>query len=340
MPHMRVLTRPSVWLLTVALALAGLASTGATASAAEPIHITGTVTGTGGVPLANVEVQAIVYCGCEGFSEVGAVQTADDGTYDLAIGPITDPMLSHNTFYLHFDEPTGDYAPEYYNNAVSVFGATGISVADGATASGKDVRLKLGGRITGTVTGPGGSPLAGVFVHAYFADPNDSGWLDTNFYTKTADDGTYDLSPLPARTYNLEFSAFGDYRGEWYPTDVVVRSGTTVPRRDARLSYRRHVANLKRPAITGKPKVGRPVTAGPGSWNPVGVTTTYRWLVAGRPVAGATHASYTPRAADVGKTLRVRVTATATGHRAATATSPGKTVAKRTLKVSPRTWSP
>jgi hypothetical protein len=326
---MRASTRPSVWLLTMGLALAGLVGADAMASAAEPIHITGTVTGTGGVPVAHVEVQAVVYCSCEGFSTVGTVQTADDGSYDLVIAPITNPMLDHDTFYLRFDAPAGDYAPEYYNDAVSLFSATGIYVPDGATASGKDVQLAPGSHITGTVTGPEGTPLAGASVNAYVTDPNDSGWLDTGFSTSTAEDGSYDLGPLPASTYHLEFSAKG-YREEWYPTDVVLASGTTITRRDARLAFRRHVHNLERPAISGKPKVGRRVTATPGSWNPAQVTVTYRWLVAGRPVARATHASYRPRRADVGKRLRVRVTASATGRTAATATSTSKTVTRRT----------
>ena len=281
----------------------------------------------GGVPVANVEVDARVQCSCEGFATVGEAQTAEDGTYDLVIAPITEPYFAHNTFYVLFDSPAGDYAPEWYDNGASVFDATPIYVADGGTASDKNVRLAPGSHVTGTVTGPGGAPVAGAIVFAPIADYDNWG---AEFHAKTAEDGSYDLGPLPASTYNLEFRS-DDYHGKI--SGVVVAAGETL-RKDARLGYRLYVRNIQRPAITGKPKVGQRVRATPGLWNPAQVTLTYRWRVAGRWVAGARHSFYRPRAADAGKRLRVRIRATAPGRGAATATSPAKIVAKVTLRVT------
>ncbi|MBB6626266.1 carboxypeptidase regulatory-like domain-containing protein [Nocardioides sp. KIGAM211] len=335
MARTRTSTRRSVWLLTVVLAIAGLTSAGAvttTASAAEPIHITGTVTDNGGLPVAGAEVQAVVYCSCEGFHTAGETQTAEDGAYDLVIPPITESYFDHNDFLVHIDAPAGDHAPEWYDNGVSVFRATSIHVPDGRTATGKDVQLAPGSHITGTVTGPRGAPLAGAVVVADFADPNDGGWADTGFPTRTADDGTYDLGPLPASTYRLSFRAPG-YSEQRYPTVVVVGEGETAAGRD--VSFR-PVRNLKRPAIVGKPVVGRKVSATSGSWDPQRVKRSYQWLVDGKPVAGATHASYRPRVRDLGKKLRFRVIARAPGHPAATATSRGKTIRTATPTATTR----
>lgn len=50
-------------------------------------------------------------------------------------------------------------------------GAGVVTVTLGATSSGNDMSLVRGGRVSGTVTGPNGTPLQGVFVDL-FADPS------------------------------------------------------------------------------------------------------------------------------------------------------------------------
>ncbi len=76
------------------------------------------------------------------------------------------------------------------------------------------------------------------------------------------------------------------------------------------------------PTIEGTPRVGDPLTATPGSWNPAdGVTYAYQWSVGGLDVDGATLDTYTPAAADAGKTVRVEVTASRDGFAPASATS-------------------
>ena len=42
------------------------------------------------------------------------------------------------------------------------------------------------------------------------------------------------------------------------------------------------------PTIKGKAKVGKTLTALPGTWGPAPVTFTYQWLRNGKPIAGAT----------------------------------------------------
>ncbi|QAY68927.1 cell wall-binding repeat-containing protein [Xylanimonas protaetiae] len=67
------------------------------------------------------------------------------------------------------------------------------------------------------------------------------------------------------------------------------------------------------PVTSGPAMVGLVQLATPGTWT-VGTALTYQWLSAGVPIAGATGASYSPVAADVGKALSVRVTGTQAGY--------------------------
>ena len=110
------------------------------------------------------------------------------------------------------------------------------------------------------------------------------------------------------------------------------------------------------PTITGTPRVGSPLTAHPGTWM-TGVTLALQWYVGGRPIAGATGATYTPRAADLGRTVHVEVTGSRSTYddvtRASTESSAvalgilatakptirGKPVVGRTLTAKPGTWT-
>ena len=88
------------------------------------------------------------------------------------------------------------------------------------------------------------------------------------------------------------------------------------------------------PRITGAARVGSTLTVTAGTWRPAATTVTFQWLRAGKPIVGARLATYKATAADAGKALSVRVTATRTGHpagvtitapvivKAATATAP------------------
>jgi lysophospholipase L1-like esterase len=80
--------------------------------------------------------------------------------------------------------------------------------------------------------------------------------------------------------------------------------------------------------VTGIPIVGQGLTASPGDWQPAaGNAFAFQWLRCGpgggdcTRIDAATGPSYTPTGADVGKALRVRVTAT-NGTGAGSATSP------------------
>jgi hypothetical protein len=75
------------------------------------------------------------------------------------------------------------------------------------------------------------------------------------------------------------------------------------------------------PTITGTAKVGQKLTAKPGSWGPAPVALTYHWYRSGSTISGATSTTYTLAAADLGKTITVKVTGTRTGYASASKTS-------------------
>ena len=68
-----------------------------------------------------------------------------------------------------------------------------------------------------------------------------------------------------------------------------------------------------KPKITGKLKVGKTLTAKPGTSTPSAVTVKYQWLRNGNAIRGATAAKYKLTKKDKGKKISVKVTRTAEG---------------------------
>jgi hypothetical protein len=68
------------------------------------------------------------------------------------------------------------------------------------------------------------------------------------------------------------------------------------------------------PTVSGTARVGSVLTAAPGTWGPAPVTISYQWNRAGTAISGATAATYTATASDLGKALTVTVSGTKTGY--------------------------
>ncbi len=71
--------------------------------------------------------------------------------------------------------------------------------------------------------------------------------------------------------------------------------------------------NSAEPEVDGKPQVGVPLAADPGDWSPKG-TFSYQWYSGGGALDGATGATYTPTADQLGQGVKVRVTLYAPGY--------------------------
>ncbi|MDR1790988.1 MAG: delta-60 repeat domain-containing protein [Propionibacteriaceae bacterium] len=83
------------------------------------------------------------------------------------------------------------------------------------------------------------------------------------------------------------------------------------------------------PKITGTAKVGKRLQVKLGHWSPVKPRFSYQWYRNGKPIKGATKASYRPTKRDQGKQIKVRVTGKALGYSTLTKTSKAVKVKKR-----------
>lgn len=100
---------------------------------------------------------------------------------------------------------------------------------------------------------------------------------------------------------------------------------TLVQYKDVAANLDRDVAcgtlTTKQATAKGTFRAKHRLTAKTAKWGPGTVRLTYRWLRAGKPISGATHATYTLKAADTGHSIRVRITGTASGYTPAVRTS-------------------
>ncbi|GAA5150526.1 hypothetical protein GCM10023340_27840 [Nocardioides marinquilinus] len=78
---------------------------------------------------------------------------------------------------------------------------------------------------------------------------------------------------------------------------------------------------VARPTVSGTPKAGATMRARPGSWA-AATSYAYRWLRDGRPVVGATRATYRLTKADAGRRVSVVVTARGVGGTARATSNP------------------
>jgi hypothetical protein len=182
--------------------------------------ITGQVTAAaGGAPLNDVSVYA--YTSTTAVNYVAYAYTNASGAYTLT-------KLTAGNFYLKFDPPFGsDYLEEYYNNKPTLASADAIPVTLGSVASGINAALETGGKITGQVTGAGGTPIEDVYVEAYTSTTSFSAVA----YEYTTASGRYTLTNLGAGNYYLKFNPpYGsDYLEEYYNDKPSLGSADAIP---------------------------------------------------------------------------------------------------------------
>lgn len=224
---------------------------------------------------------------------------------------------------------------------------SGGTVIPGATASTYvPVAADLGARITVTVTGsqvgfssttrdsgqtapvaaaagPGlplathkptisGTSRAGKVVTA---NPGDWGPDPVTLTYQWNSDGlpivgaTADTLELPGSIVGTNLSVTVTGAKDGYSTTSVTSSTTKVT-----TGY----LSSRAPKVTGTAQVGQMLTAVPGDWTPMPVSFTYQWEAAGTPISGATAATFTPVAAQVGAKLTVVVTGAKPGFQSDT----------------------
>jgi Leucine-rich repeat (LRR) protein len=232
--------------------------------------------------------------------------------------------------------PTPDsFSYRWLRNGVAIDAATSSSYTLTAADLGKTVTVEVTALKAG-YTNLVVSSEAGVAVaaSAFAADTPTVGGNAVVDSTLTAHAGTW--TPTPATlTYQwkADGSAITDATNSTYTltaadTDKVITvevtgtlSGYTTKTAQSAATSKVAQAELAGPAdisVSGDFVVGQTLTAAAGTWTPAPVGVTYQWLRAGVAINDATTATYQLTAADQGKIVTVKVTATKAGYRTVT----------------------
>jgi hypothetical protein len=86
------------------------------------------------------------------------------------------------------------------------------------------------------------------------------------------------------------------------------------------------LSSAPKPKVKGTAAVGHSLKVVKRAWKPGKVALSYRWLRNGKPIAKATHSTYTLKKADAGKRISVRVTGEKTGYATIVKSSSAKKV--------------
>jgi Carboxypeptidase regulatory-like domain len=186
-----VLVAPFVGLVPLVLL------TGGPADAAPPTRISGivSVAGVGGV--AGIKVTALKLGGTGQWAEADNAVTVAGGAYQIG-------KFTSGTYRVRFDDPSGAYETEFYNNVTRVDLAQDIVLTTGnGNFAGVDAELGAAAHFTGKVVNSSVVPIENATVTAYVRQVD--AWVEFQHVT-TAADGTYDLGGLPGGTYTLGFS--------------------------------------------------------------------------------------------------------------------------------------
>lgn len=212
--------------------------------------ITGTVTGPTGHGVARVCVVVIAPDG----TEVAQPTTPRSGRYRVE-------ALDPGRYRLGFFPGCGSlsqYLPQWWPGRTSEAGSGRISVRFGQRRTHVDVRLVVGGKITGVVRflNRHGRPLTGICVSA---SPT-AQQFSQSYDTSTGAGGKYELIGLPTGRYLLSFSTGCNNNGNYlylnYPHAVRVRTGHVVTGVNAYLQPGAIVTGSVTDATTGHPLAG------------------------------------------------------------------------------------
>jgi len=292
--------RRTVWVTAVALVLVPVAGVlpAHADDAPPPVEIVGPVIG----------VPAIA-----GTPRVGEVLTADPGAWDPTL------VLSY----------------QWSRDGVALPGATGSSYLVVPADAGASLTVTVTGASEGVEpTSATSDPTAPVALGLLTAPvPTIAGTARVGV-TLTARPGTW----APAATVTYQWYRSGTaISGATKPTYTlaaadlgkrltVAVTGSSVGYATATTTSAATAAVASGtlttvvPTISGTAAVGRTLTARPGTWAP-SATFSYQWYRSGTAISGATKSTYVLVAADLGKTVTVKVTGSRSGYATVTKSS-------------------
>jgi len=197
--------------------------------------ISGHVADTNGAPLANIMVQALNEGTSSASTERGIWAFTD------AAGNYVVRGLPDGSYWIRFSGP--GFATEYYDDvpdrydpySTDMDAVTAVVITNGETVANIDATLSGSASVSGTVTGPGDLPLAGIEVWIYFSDD----WY--NQEATTDENGEYLVENLPPDAYAVQFSdPAGDYLDA--RTNVVLGAGAPLENLDVTLGVASKIA--------------------------------------------------------------------------------------------------
>jgi hypothetical protein len=271
--------------------------------------LSGKVVNVDNAPIAGITVSA-------GYADT---ITRRDGTYSFVAG-----MLFEGEGYtLHFEDYRGvsegqaSYLPQYYLGKDVSNDATPVTVTS-TPKTLATVKLVGRGNVTGVIASPAIYDHREMSVQIYNLD---------NELVKSSDtkrDGTYAIHGLAPGSYRARFSGSGssnsfgsgDFITQWFKNKSTFASATAVTVTDLRttgsvsVTLTDQLTALVAPKISGTATKGKTLKASTGTWNRVTDTKyAYQWYRGSSAISGAKYSAYKLSSKDVGKKIRVKVTA-------------------------------
>jgi hypothetical protein len=325
------LARAAGALLATGVGVSSAVIVSGAADAAPPIRISGTVVTADGTALPGITVTAVRTT--DGVV-AGSASTDSYGVYRIM-------RPADGTYTIRFDDPSGTYATEWYNDKSSLDKADLVDFNVGQKSDLGKTDLGAAAHLTGLVTGSTGAGIAKAEVTAYV--PKNGAWSPL-VTVDTDPDGRYHLGVLPGGTYTLGFHDPATNVGEYWndkpdvnaaDTLTLAKAGTTSglnaqlatpstttttttttptgTQPNAGSPTATAVTVAVRPRIKGMAKVAKTLRVTKGTWTPTTVTKKFQWLANGKRIKGATKAKLRLTKKLAGKRISVRVVASAPG---------------------------
>jgi hypothetical protein len=197
--------------------------------------ISGTITDGAGDPLSQCDATVRVFDPEDDWSDpsVAVEFSGGDGAYSV-------DGLPYGVYKVIFNHQSDlPNLTTTYDNDPFDMDPTPVTVgADSATSAGIDGSLPLPSTITGAVTG-GGEALQGIQV---MVAVDRGGWWNDVAWSETNGDGVYEARVPAGDAYRVRFEdPYGNWVGEWYPSDVAVGPQSTKSGIDADLARAAHI---------------------------------------------------------------------------------------------------